>query len=249
MNDIFNTEVPLKTETPAFAKHVLPAVPSSEVYLEDCVTALKRYADNHFDLAIVDPPYGINFDGNTTVKGKGGKANTFSNKQHHDKKGWDTNRPTDEYFAELQRVSKNQIIWGGNYFADLLPAKKGWIFWDKKITNANNTNFSDGELAWTSFDCILRRFTYDWIGFGYLNNPQKEKKIHPTQKPIQLYRWILNTYAKPNDLILDTHLGSGSSRIAAYKGGFNFVGFEIDAEYYEKQEKRFNDFKSQLRLF
>jgi site-specific DNA-methyltransferase (adenine-specific) len=249
MNDIFNENVPLKTETPAFAKHVLPAVPSSEVYLEDCVTALKRYADNHFDLAIVDPPYGINFDGNTTVKGKGGKANTFSNKQHHDKKGWDTDRPTDEYFAELQRVSKNQIIWGGNYFADLLPAKKGWIFWDKKITNANNTNFSDGELAWTSFDCILRRFAYDWIGFGYLNNPQKEKKIHPTQKPIQLYSWILNTYAKPNDLILDTHLGSGSSRIAAYKGGFNFVGFEIDKEYYEKQEKRFNDFKSQLRLF
>jgi site-specific DNA-methyltransferase (adenine-specific) len=222
---------------------------NSEVYLEDCVTALKRYADNHFDLAIVDPPYGINFDGNTTVKGKGGKANTFSNKQHHDKKGWDTNRPTDEYFAELQRVSKNQIIWGGNYFADLLPAKKGWIFWDKKITNANNTNFSDGELAWTSFDCILRRFTYDWIGFGYLNNPQKEKKIHPTQKPIQLYSWILNTYAKPNDLILDTHLGSGSSRIAAYKGGFNFVGFEIDSDYFNAQEKRFNEFKSQLRLF
>jgi len=249
MNDIFNENVPLKTATPAFTKHVLPAVPLSEVYLEDCVTALKRYADNHFDLAIVDPPYGINFDGNTTVKGKGGKANTFSNKQHHDKKGWDTDRPTDEYFAELQRVSKNQIIWGGNYFADLLPAKKGWIFWDKKITNANNTNFSDGELAWTSFDCILRRFTYDWIGFGYLNNPQKEKKIHPTQKPIQLYSWILNTYAKPNDLILDTHLGSGSSRISAYKGGFNFVGFEIDKEYYEKQEKRFNDFKSQLRLF
>jgi site-specific DNA-methyltransferase (adenine-specific) len=249
MKDIFNENVSLKTETPAFAKHVLPAVPLSEVYLEDCVKALKRYADNHFDLAIVDPPYGINFDGNTTVKGKGGKANTFSNKQHHDKKGWDTDRPTDEYFAELQRVSKNQIIWGGNYFADLLPAKKGWIFWDKKITNGNNTNFSDGELAWTSFDCILRRFTYDWIGFGYLNNPQKEKKIHPTQKPIQLYSWILNTYAKPNDLILDTHLGSGSSRIAAYKGGFNFVGFEIDAEYYEKQEKRFNDFKSQLRLF
>ena len=200
-------------------------------------------------MAIVDPPYGINYDGNTTVKSKGGKADTFSNKQHHDKKGWDTDRPTDEYFAELQRVSKNQIIWGGNYFADLLPAKKGWIFWDKKITNANNTNFSDGELAWTSFDCILRRFTYDWIGFGYLNNPQKEKKIHPTQKPIQLYSWILNTYAKPNDLILDTHLGSGSSRIAAYKGGFNFVGFEIDCDYYNAQEKRFNDFKSQLRLF
>ena len=243
-------ELSVKPEVGNSTKPLLPAVPSSEVYLEDCVKALKRFNDNHFDLAIVDPPYGIGFDGNTTANGGiAGRRNGFTHKQHHEKKGWDNERPTDEYFAELQRASKNQIIWGGNYFADLLPAKKGWIFWDKKITNANNTNFSDGELAWTSFDCILRRFTYDWIGFGYLNNPQKEKKIHPTQKPIQLYSWLLNTYAKPNDLILDTHLGSGSSRIAAYKGGFNFVGFEIDQEYYEKQEKRFNDFKSQLRLF
>jgi len=231
------------------ANTVLPAVPSSEVYLEDCVKALKRFNDKHFDLAIVDPPYGINFDGNTTVKGKGGKANTFSNKQHHDKKGWDNERPSAEYFDELQRVSKNQIVWGGNYFADLLPPKKGWIFWDKKITNANNTNFSDGELAWTSFDCILRRFTYDWIGFGYLNNPQGEKKIHPTQKPVALYEWILSKYAKEGDLILDTHLGSGSSRIAAIKAGLPFVGFEINKDYYEAQEKRFTDFVSQLRMF
>jgi site-specific DNA-methyltransferase (adenine-specific) len=215
----------------------------------DCIDGMKQYPDKWFDLAVVDPPYGINFDGNTTVKGKGGKANTFSNKQHHDKKGWDTDRPTDEYFAELQRVSKNQIIWGGNYFADLLPAKKGWIFWDKKITNANNTNFSDGELAWTSFDCILRRFTYDWIGFGYLNNPQKEKKIHPTQKPIQLYSWILNTYAKPDFKILDTHLGSQSSRIAAHKHGLDFTGFELDSEYFEKGNKRFDDFISQTTIF
>ncbi len=251
MNDIFNNNVSLKTETPAFAKHVLPAVPLSEVYLEDCVKALKRFNDNHFDLAIVDPEYGIDAANLTRTKGVAGKSKTFNQKIKHTytPKDWDKKRPELEYFEELQRVSKNQIIWGGNYFADLLPAKKGWIFWDKKITNANNTNFSDGELAWTSFDCILRRFTYDWIGFGYLNNPQGEKKIHPTQKPVALYDWLLHNYAKPNDLILDTHLGSGSSRIAAYKGGFNFVGFEIDKEYYEKQEKRFNDFKSQLRLF
>jgi site-specific DNA-methyltransferase (adenine-specific) len=148
---------------------------------EDCMELMARYPDNYFDLAIVDPPYGIGFDGNTTVKGKSGKANTFSNKQHHEKKGWDNERPSDEYFKELKRVSKNQIIWGGNYFADLLEPKKGWIFWDKKITNANNTNYSDGELAWTSFDCVLRRFTYDWIGFGYLNNPQKEKNTPHTK--------------------------------------------------------------------
>jgi site-specific DNA-methyltransferase (adenine-specific) len=215
----------------------------------DCMEFMQQYPDKFFDLAVVDPPYGINFDGNTTVKGKAGKARTFSNNQHHDKKGWDIQRPSAEYFAELQRVSKNQIVWGGNYFADLLPPKKGWIFWDKKITNANNTNFSDGELAWTSFDCILRRFTYDWIGFGYLNNPQGEKKIHPTQKPVKLYDWIFQNYAKPNDKILDTHLGSGSSRIAADKNKLQFWACELDKEYFEAQEKRFNNYKSQLTLF
>lgn len=218
---------------------------SSEAYNMDCMELMRQYPDKYFDLAVVDPPYGINFDGNTTLKGKRGKANTFSNKQHHDKKGWDTQRPTDEYFSELQRVSKNQIVWGGNYFADLLPPKKGWIFWDKKITNSNNTKFSDGELAWTSFNCILKRFTYDWIGFGYLNNPQGEKKIHPTQKPVALYDWILQNYAKEGNVILDTHLGSGSSRIAAYKAGLSFVGCELDKEYFEAQEKRFKNFIAQ----
>jgi site-specific DNA-methyltransferase (adenine-specific) len=220
----------------------------SEVFNMDCLEAMKAYPDNYFELAIVDPPYGIGFDGNTTVKGKAGKANTFSNKQHHEKKGWDNERPSDEYFIELKRVSKNQIIWGGNYFADLLEPKKGWIFWDKKITNANNTNYSDGELAWTSFDCLLRRFTYDWIGFGYLNNPQKEKKTHPTQKPVQLYRWLLKNYAKEGDNILDTHLGSGSSRIAADMEGYNFTGYELDKDYFDASVKRFNDYKQQIKL-
>ena len=215
---------------------------------QDCMIAMKEFPDKYFELAIVDPPYGINFDGNTTVKGKGGKANTFSNKQHHHKKGWDTQRPSKEYFEELGRVSKNQIVWGGNYFADLLTPKKGWIFWDKKITNANNTNFSDGELAWTSFDCILRRFTYDWIGFGYLNNPQGEKKMHPTQKPVALYRWLLTNYAKQGDKILDTHLGSGSSRIAAHQLGFDFTGYEIDKDYFEASEKRFKLVTSQQQI-
>lgn len=216
---------------------------------EDNMELMARYPDNYFDLAIVDPPYGINFAGNTTVKGKGGKARTFSNKQHHDKKGWDNERPSAEYFAELQRVSKNQIVWGGNYFADLLPPKKGWIFWDKKITNANNTNFSDGELAWTSFDCILKRFTYDWIGFGYLNNPQGEKKIHPTQKPVALYKWILDKYAKQGDKILDTHLGSGSIAIACHDYGFELIACELDTEYYEKAIQRIKNHTNQQKLF
>ena len=219
-----------------------------EYFNEDCMAGMARYPDKYFDLAIVDPPYGIGFDGNTTVKGKSGKASTFTDKQHHIKKEWDVSRPTAEYFAELQRVSKNQIIWGGNYFADLLPPQKGWIFWDKKITNANNTNFSDGELAWTSFNCILRRFTYDWIGFGYLNNPQQEKKIHPTQKPVALYKWLLKNYAKQGDLILDTHVGSASSLIACHDMGFDAVGFELDPDYYKTSKQRLEDFMAQPKL-
>jgi site-specific DNA-methyltransferase (adenine-specific) len=235
MNDIFNENVPLKTETPAFAKHVLPAVPSSEVYLEDCVTALKRYADNHFDLAIVDPPYGIGASemqmGNNAKK-KWSKG-----------KNWDNETPTAEYWVELFRVSKNQIVWGGNYFD--LPLTKSWIVWDK---NNGESGFADGEMAWTSFKNPMRIRKIHWTGSAS-NWEDTNGKIHPTQKPLKLYDWLLKEFAEQGDLILDTHLGSGSSRIAAYKGGFNFVGFEIDAEYYDKQEKRFNDFKSQLRLF
>jgi len=249
MNDIFNTDVPLKTETPTFAKHVLPAVPLSEVYLEDCVTALKRYADNHFDLAIVDPPYGIGISNKKSIGGiRKGVNPKWKNEsvREFNVKDWDNAIPTDEYFNELKRVSKNQIIWGGNYFTDFLKPTNSWVFWYKE-PNGDNLTFSDGELAWTSFKKQLKQVSIPWIGFGSVN--LKEKKEHPAQKPVKLYDWLLINYAKPNDLILDTHLGSGSSRIAAYKGGFNFVGFEIDQEYYEKQEKRFNDFKSQLRLF
>ena len=209
---------------------------------------MARYEDNHFDLAIVDPPYGINYDGNTTVKGKSGKANTFSDKQHHKKKGWDKYRPSEEYFKELFRVSKNQVIWGGNYFADLLPAKKGWIYWDKKIINANNKNYSDGELAWSSFNCVLRKFTYDWIGFGYLNNPQRQKKIHPTEKPIQLYEWLLMNYAKEGDKILDTHLGSGSIALACHNLGYDLTACELDKEYFEASQKRLKQHQAQLRI-
>ena len=221
-----------------------------EITNEDCMDLLRRTPDKYYSLALVDPPYGIGLDGNTTANGGiAGRRNGFTNKQHHIKKGWDNERPSAEYFTELQRVSKNQIIWGGNYFADLLPSKKGWIFWDKKITNANNTNFSDGELAWTSFDCILRRFTYDWIGFGYLNNPQGEKKIHPTQKPVALYKWILDKYAKQGDKILDTHLGSGSIAIACHDYGFELTACELDKEYYDKAIQRIKNHVSQLKLF
>ena len=210
---------------------------------------MSQVDDNYYDLSISDPPYGISFDGNTTVKGKAGKANTFSDTQHHVKKEWDSERPSEDHLNELQRVSKNQIIWGGNYFADLLPPKKGWVFWDKKITNANNTNFSDGELAWTSFDCILRRYTYDWIGFGYLNNPQKEKKTHPTQKPVQLYKWLLENYAEPNQKIFDGWGGSMSIAIACWDLGFDLDIIELDEDYFNDAVKRFENHISQTQLF
>jgi site-specific DNA-methyltransferase (adenine-specific) len=230
MNDIFNDNVPLKTETPAFAKHVLPAVPLSEVYLEDCVTALKRYADNYFDLAIVDPPYGLErFKANDGGNSK--KITTFGDKD----KNWNNIKPTAEYWAELFRVSKNQIVWGGNNFE--LPTSEYFIVWDK---GQMMPSFARCEMAWTNCKVPAKI---------YAKRSQDLNRIHPTQKPTGLYDWILMNYAKEGYLILDTHLGSGSSRIAAYKGGFNFVGFEIDCDYFNAQEKRFNEFKSQLRLF
>ncbi len=271
MNDIFNENVPLKTETPAFAKHVLPAVPSSEVYLEDCVKALKRYADNHFDLAIVDPPYGIGEDGRKskgrttrtdgTIRNgidKRNGATIFRKTADYSIKNWDEKAPDEEYFNELIRVSKNQIIFGANHFIEKIPKanSSGWIVWNK-VNGCSD--FSDCELAWTSFNKGVRKVDFMWNGMlqgseanGLISEGNKskcEKRIHPTQKPKYIYKWILNNYASEGDLILDTHLGSGSSRIACWEMKFDFVGFEIDQEYYEKQEKRFNNFKSQLRLF
>ena len=209
---------------------------NSEVYLEDCVKALKRYADNYFDLAIVDPPYGL---GMGTVSIPSEKNTNSQQKFYKDLKSkrWDDNTPNKEYFDELKRVSKNQIVWGGNYMAEHLGNTKCIIIWDKMTYIPTMSQF---EFAFCSFNKHPKMVKV---------NSTDIDRMHPTQKPIKLYDWLLHNYAKPNDLILDTHLGSGSSRIAAYKGGFNFVGFEIDQEYYEKQEKRFNDFKSQLRLF
>ena len=209
---------------------------TSEVYLEDCVTALKRYPDNHFNLAIVDPPYGnIDAIGLIDNKKKGKQAIKRTNY-----KLFKNIAPDDEYYCELARVSKNQIIWGGNF----LGLCGGVIVWQK-----NGTAFGEAEVAICSTHKSVKVFEYTWNGMIQQNMKDKEIRIHPTQKPVALYEWILHNYAKEGDLILDTHLGSGSSRIAAYKGGFNFVGFEIDSDYFNAQEKRFNEFKSQLRLF
>ena len=204
--------------------------PESIVYNADCMDIMKGYPDKYFDLAVVDPPYGININ-ESIGRYKGQKHSG------HKKALWDNKTPSEEYFYQLLRISKNQIIWGGNYFN--LPSCKCFLIWDKLFSD--ELSFSMYEFAWSSFNTTAKGFKY---------NPANDRpKLHPTQKPIALYDWIFKNYAKPTDKILDTHLGSGSSRIAAYKSGLSFVGIELDKDYFEGQEKRFNTFKSQLRLF
>lgn len=204
----------------------------SEVYNEDCMIGMARYPDKHFDLAIVDPPYGIGMDGgNVGYKGKNNLA----------KKNWDAVIPDPSYFVELRRVSLNQIIWGGNYFG--LPATRCYIVWDKGAGFEGRT-YAECELAWASFDRNTVKYKRDPLARG-----DYKGKIHPTQKPVDLYRWLLSKFAKPGDKILVTHLGSGSSRIAAYQMGFDFVGFELDPDYYQAQEKRFAAYRTIQTMF
>lgn len=205
----------------------------TQAFNRDCMEAMRELPDKFADLAICDPPYGIGRDGSvkTTSRHGGRKAHEF--------KGWDNETPKEIYFNELFRVSKNQIIWGANYFTKFLPPSMGWIFWDKGQRICN----SDGELAFTSFDQALRVVEYNRVELLL------EGSIHPTQKPIKLYKWLLKNYAKPGDKILDTHLGSGSSRIAAHSMGFDFWGYELDKDYFEAQEKRFKQHIAQLTLF
>lgn len=210
--------------------------PSSEVYLMDCIDGMKHYPDKFFDLAVVDPPYGI--DINMNMGRKKGQP------KKHDSKDWDKDIPSYEYFTELFRVSKNRIVWGGNYFTEILPPTKSWLFWDKNVPDG--VSFADGELAWTSFDKTLIKCKVDYSGFQGMDVCGK---IHPTQKPVKLYDWIFDKYAERGMRILDTHLGSGSSRIAANKAGLDFVGFEINEDYFNASEDRFKKFVSQIRLF
>lgn len=224
----------------------------SVVYLMDCMDALRQTPDNYYSLALVDPPYGIGAGkrvGTTYKEGVLRNKKGFGNTKLYIANNWDNEVPTAEYWNELFRVSENQIVWGGNYFTQYLPESRGWIYWDKKIINHQIDNYSDGELAWTSFDTVLRKVTYDWIGLGYCNSSEKGTRIHPTHKPIFLYEWILQRYAQPNYLILDTHLGSGSSRIAADKAKLHFTGCELDHEYFYNHCKRFDNYSNQQTLF
>lgn len=206
---------------------------------------MAEFPDKHFDLAIVDPPYGIGLSGySTSPKKIFGKVQDCSGSSFEVKE-WDSKRPDDTYFDELKRVSKNQIIWGGNYFADLLPPSKGWIFWYKRT----NGQFADGELAWSSFDIPLKCFDFVWNGLLQGDMMNKEKRIHPTQKPRKLYDWLLANYAKPGQRILDTHLGSGSSAIACHYAKCHLTACEIDESYYTAAIERIKRETAQADFF
>ena len=211
---------------------------------EDNMELMARYEDNYFDLAIVDPPYGIDMAKTINIPNK---KKGFNGKKHHQTKDWDKAIPKKQYFDELFRVSKNQIIWGGNYFTEYLKPTKSWVFWSKKETKSQGSNFSDGELAWTSSKKVTRLFEYGWIGIDYCN--KNEVKQHPTQKPVKLYEWLLMNYAKEGDKILDTHLGSGSIAIACHNLKFDLTACELDTEYFNAAMQRLKDHTAQQRLF
>ena len=214
---------------------------------EDNMELMARYEDNHFDLAIVDPPYGIGAS-NDSRFGKEFKDNTRPNSKpikskNYKKSEWDNATPTQEYFCELFRVSKNQIIWGGNYFIQHLKNTPCFIVWDKKN---GNSNLADCELAWASFDTSVRKFEWLWNGF---QKQRPEERIHPTQKPVKLYEWLLMNYAKEGNKILDTHLGSGSIALACHNLKYDLTACELDKDYYESAMKRLKQHQQQLKMF
>ena len=197
--------------------------------------ALKEFKDNQFDLAIVDTPYGIGIT----------KTGVLGNSRF-DKKEWDKEIPKKEYWDNLFRVSKNQIIWGANYMIEFLQPKSSWIVWDK--LQPKEFTMAMGELAWTSFNKPIKIFKKGVRG-GFLTNGTIDHRIHPTQKPVKLYEWLLINYAKEGDKILDTHLGSGSIAIACHNLGYDLEGYELDKEYFEAAKKRLHQHQSQIRMF
>lgn len=206
-------------------------------YNMDCMEGMKEFPNNYFDLAIVDPPYGINIGG---IIGGVGCTEPKVYKPFDDNK-----IPSIEYFNELSRVSKKTIIWGCNYFLDYLGSAKGLIVWDK---GRRGLKFADCEIAWTNIDEPCRIYAYVWDGMRQENMKDKELRIHPTQKPVALYKWILQHYTKAEDLILDTHVGSASSLIACEDMGRRYVGFEIDKTYYDMARERMADYSAQLQF-
>lgn len=201
-------------------------------YNMDCMEGMKEIPDKYFDLAIVDPPYGININHNIGRR-KGDKPSDYK------KAYWDNQSPSEDYFKELFRITKNQIIWGSNHFISKFALDSScWLMWDKKFSE--DVSFAQYELAWTSFSSTAKKFE---------THPSDKHRIHPTQKPVALYKWILTNYAKPGDKILDTHVGSASSLIACYDLGFEYLGFELDEDYFRMATERLEKHKAQLNMF
>ena len=218
---------------------------------EDNMELMSRYEDNYFDLAIVDPPYGINADkaqnsaAEQRKKAKG-KSKAGRGWKEYKSTNWDDAIPKDNYFIELFRISKRQIIWGGNYFPFVWKLSNSFIIWNKM---QRDFSLADGELAWYSKTNKAMR-TFDFSRGGALaDNNKNGGRFHPTQKPVKLYEWLLMNYAKEGDKILDTHLGSGSIAIACHNLGFDLTACELDTEYFEAAMKRINNHKSQIRMF
>ena len=209
---------------------------------DDCMNIMPNYPDDYFDLAIVDPPYGIKEDGKSNHS-----RSILAETTKFTPKDWDKNSPDKSYFDELLRVSKNQIIFGANHFISKIPYDSScWVVWDKEN---GASDFADCELAWTSFKTAVRKYKFMWAGMLQGNMKEKQVRIHPTQKPKQLYSWLLETYAKPTDKVLDTHLGSGSSAIACHYFGIKeFVGIEIDKEYFDMASERIEKQTMQIKL-
>lgn len=213
-------------------------------YNMDCLKGMKEFPDKYFDLAIVDPVYGDVTHGGY-MKNLDSTTKLAKPIQYH-LSLWNQDKTGKNYFEELFRVSKNQIIWGGNYFTTAINKdSQCWVVWDKKRTGG----FADFEVAWTSFNKASRMFRFMWNGMLQENMKNKEMRIHPTQKPVALYKWLIEKFAAPNDLILDTHVGSASSLIACHQTGHKYVGFEIDEEYYRLAKKRLDQEISQMNIF
>ena len=239
MNEDINLQI--STQPPL----VIPDVsrcPSINFFNVDCMEFMKDKPDKYYDLAIVDPPYGIGVDGAIHIR-KPDRPSTWDMIENYDRKEWDNEIPSKEYFEQLFRISKNQIIWGGNYFTEYLKPSKCWVFWDKQFDKT--FNFSHGELAWTSFNKQLLKVTKS----SKAETNGGKDRIHPTQKPVYLYRWLLDKFAEKGMKILDTHGGSMSIAHACDLEGFDLDICEIDKEYFDAGVKRYETFKRQMRLF
>ena len=208
---------------------------------EDNMELMARYEDNYFDLAIVDPPYGINADDKNSTDKKQSKKSAYKSKNYGSQK-WDNSIPNDEYFEELKRVSKKQIVWGANFF----NLQGGMLYWHKRVTMPT---YSQGELAWLSWLNKIDFVDIAWHGMIQHDMKNKETRIHPTQKPVKLYEWLLMNYAKDDFRILDTHLGSGSIAIACHNLGYDLTACELDKDYYNAAIKRIEQHKQQIRMF